>query len=103
MALMTMGSSYGHATIRQFGLSKLEESLFHYSGVNHKNFTGWKLARGVSFGGVRAGAVNSEIDHHDPDWKSKFQDEFEERFNLPHLNDILAVRPRPTTFSLKKR
>ncbi|KAK1290179.1 hypothetical protein QJS10_CPB18g01365 [Acorus calamus] len=52
---------------------------------------------------ARAIVVKPEIDFEDPDWKKKFQDNFEERFNLPHLRDVLDVNPRPTTFSLKRR
>lgn len=44
-----------------------------------------------------------EIDFSDPDWKRHFQEDFDKRFNLPHLRDILAIKPRPTTFSLKSR
>lgn len=48
-------------------------------------------------------AENQEMDFTDPCWKTKFQEDFESRFNLPHLKDALPVKPRPTTFSLKNR
>ncbi|XP_058096517.1 ATP-dependent 6-phosphofructokinase 5, chloroplastic-like [Magnolia sinica] len=52
---------------------------------------------------VRALVTNPEIDFKDPDWKKRFQEEFEDRFNLPHLRDIFDLKPRLTTFSLKSR
>ncbi|CAA7401902.1 unnamed protein product [Spirodela intermedia] len=39
----------------------------------------------------------------DPDWKKHYQEEFEEKFDLPHLKDVLDVQPIPTTFALKSR
>ncbi|XP_040994995.1 ATP-dependent 6-phosphofructokinase 5, chloroplastic-like isoform X2 [Juglans microcarpa x Juglans regia] len=44
------------------------------------------------------------VDFNDPDWKSKFQKDFERRFNIPHLTEIFddAV-PIPSTFCLKMR
>ena len=48
-------------------------------------------------------AGNQEIDLTDPCWKPKFQEDFDSRFNLPHLKDVLPLKPRPTTFSLKNR
>ncbi|XP_064993445.1 ATP-dependent 6-phosphofructokinase 5, chloroplastic-like isoform X2 [Musa acuminata AAA Group] len=47
--------------------------------------------------------VKPEIDFNDPDWKKKFLEDFDKRFNLPHLRDVLDIQPRPTTFSLKTR
>ncbi|XP_058083737.1 ATP-dependent 6-phosphofructokinase 5, chloroplastic-like [Magnolia sinica] len=52
---------------------------------------------------VRAVVAKPEIDFKDPDWKKHFQEDFEERFNLPHLKDVFDLKPRPTTFSLKSR
>ncbi|WOL10767.1 ATP-dependent 6-phosphofructokinase 5, chloroplastic-like isoform X3 [Canna indica] len=48
-------------------------------------------------------AMKQEIDFSDPDWKKHYQEDFDRRFNLPHLMDILDIKPRPTTFSLKSR
>uniref|UniRef100_A0A7N0U8G8 Uncharacterized protein n=1 Tax=Kalanchoe fedtschenkoi TaxID=63787 RepID=A0A7N0U8G8_KALFE len=44
-----------------------------------------------------------EYDFSDPDWKVRFKEEFESRFSLPHLRDVLDVKPRPTSFSLNTR
>ncbi|KAJ3677362.1 hypothetical protein LUZ60_003086 [Juncus effusus] len=43
-----------------------------------------------------------EIDFSDPDWKKHYLEDWEKRFKLPHITDILDVKPRPSTFSLKK-
>ncbi|XP_050291264.1 ATP-dependent 6-phosphofructokinase 5, chloroplastic [Quercus robur] len=44
------------------------------------------------------------IDFSDPDWKSKFQNDFETRFNIPHITDVFddAVSI-PSTFCLRMR
>ncbi|KAH9609834.1 hypothetical protein KSS87_006656 [Heliosperma pusillum] len=55
------------------------------------------------FVAFRITALKSDIDFSDPDWKTNYQKNFEARFNLPHLKDVLNVKPRPTTFSLMKR
>ncbi|XP_020105217.1 ATP-dependent 6-phosphofructokinase 5, chloroplastic-like [Ananas comosus] len=52
---------------------------------------------------VRSVFVSPEIEFSKPDWKKHFQEDFDKRFNLPHLRDILDIEPRPTTFSLKRR
>ncbi|KAM7508018.1 hypothetical protein LguiA_018471 [Lonicera macranthoides] len=45
----------------------------------------------------------NEINFNDSDWKKHFQHDFESRFNLLHLRDVVDIRPRPTTFSLRNR
>lgn len=52
---------------------------------------------------VKAVIVRPEIDLTDPNWKQQYQEDFDKRFNLPHLKDVLDVKPRPTTFSLLNR
>lgn len=52
---------------------------------------------------IRAVATKPELDFSDPDWKKKIQEDFERRYNLPHIRDVIHVEPRPTTFSLKGR
>ena len=55
-------------------------------------------------GRVHAQTWNSEIDFSDPDWKSKFQKDFERRFDIPHLTDVFDdVVAIPSTFCLKSR
>lgn len=60
-------------------------------------------SRKRGFAAFRICAEKSDIDFSDPDWKPKYQKEFESRFNLPHLKDVLDVKPLPTTFSLTNR
>ncbi|KAL2521777.1 ATP-dependent 6-phosphofructokinase 5 [Forsythia ovata] len=44
------------------------------------------------------------IDFSDPDWKSKYEQDFEARFNIPHITDVLPdAVPYPSTFCLKMR
>ncbi|XVF61536.1 hypothetical protein PTKIN_Ptkin08bG0137400 [Pterospermum kingtungense] len=46
----------------------------------------------------------NNIDFSDPDWKSKFQHDFEKRFNLPHIADLFPnAHSFPSTFCLKMR
>lgn len=52
---------------------------------------------------IRAVSENRDIDFTDPNWIKQYQDEFGERFNLPHLRDVFDMKPIPTTFSLKNR
>ncbi|KAJ3673792.1 hypothetical protein LUZ60_005784 [Juncus effusus] len=47
--------------------------------------------------------IDPKVDFSDPDWKRKLQEDFDKRFNLPHLRDFIHVEPRSTTFSLKTR
>ncbi|XP_041001486.1 ATP-dependent 6-phosphofructokinase 5, chloroplastic-like [Juglans microcarpa x Juglans regia] len=45
-----------------------------------------------------------DVDFNDPDWKSKFQKDFERRFNIPHITDIFPdAIPIPSTFCLRMR
>ncbi|KAL5722743.1 6-phosphofructokinase [Ranunculus cassubicifolius] len=52
---------------------------------------------------VRASTANSDIDFSDPNWKKQYQEDFEKRFDLPHLSDLFDINPIPTTFNLKMR
>jgi 6-phosphofructokinase 1 len=53
---------------------------------------------------VRAVSVDHpQLDFSNPDWKKQFQEDFDRRFSLPHLRDVIDVEPRPTTFSLMGR
>ncbi|KAL2898588.1 ATP-dependent 6-phosphofructokinase 5 chloroplastic, partial [Bienertia sinuspersici] len=57
-------------------------------------------SRKKRFAASRIVAEKLDIDFSDPDWKARYQQDFESRFSLPHLKDVLDVKPRPTTFSL---
>lgn len=44
------------------------------------------------------------IDFSDPDWKIKYQTDFERRFNIPHITDLFPdAESIPSTFCLKMR
>ncbi|KAJ4964299.1 hypothetical protein NE237_024238 [Protea cynaroides] len=44
------------------------------------------------------------IDFSDPDWKTKYQKDFERRFDIPHLTDVFEhLVPIPSTFCLRSR
>lgn len=48
--------------------------------------------------------AEAQIDFSDPEWKNKYQEDFEQRFSLPHLTDIFKdLKPIPSTFCLKMR
>lgn len=74
-------------------------------GSNHSKLKRFqrRITTGLRIKDVRAVIFKPEVDFKDPDWKMHFQEDFDRRFNLPHLRDILDVQPRPTTFSLKSR
>ncbi|KAB2612721.1 6-phosphofructokinase 5 [Pyrus ussuriensis x Pyrus communis] len=45
-----------------------------------------------------------QIDFSDPNWKSRFQMDFEKRFNIPHITDVFPdFVPIPSTFCLRMR
>lgn len=53
---------------------------------------------------IRAISVDRpQLDFSIPDWKNLFQEDFDRRFSLPHLTDVIHLEPWPTTFSLKSR
>lgn len=80
-----------------------------YSNHRLPNFSSLNLRRLERK--IRAGSqitnarrvVELEVDIDDPQWKKNFQEDFDKRFNLPHLKDILDIKTRLTTFSLKSR
>ncbi|KAJ3705726.1 hypothetical protein LUZ61_009431 [Rhynchospora tenuis] len=51
---------------------------------------------------VKLSSPRKDIDFSDPFWKEKFQEDWDKRFRLPHITDILDIKPRPSPFSLKK-
>ncbi|XP_010257275.1 PREDICTED: ATP-dependent 6-phosphofructokinase 5, chloroplastic-like [Nelumbo nucifera] len=95
------------SSIKNIGLACPEQNGFH-SIADHSSFSskllilrrsGWFPRKKCSSVVVKA-AIAPEIDFSDPDWKKHFQEDFENRFNLPHLRDVFDIKPRPTTFSL---
>jgi 6-phosphofructokinase 1 len=51
---------------------------------------------------VRATSGKLDLDFSDPSWRQKYQEDWARRFSLPHITDIFDLKPRLTTFSLKK-
>ncbi|KAI3506510.1 hypothetical protein L1887_28871 [Cichorium endivia] len=46
----------------------------------------------------------SAIDFSDPEWKTKFEEDFEKRFNIPHMRDFFPdAVSYPSTFCLRMR
>ncbi|XP_009599322.1 ATP-dependent 6-phosphofructokinase 5, chloroplastic [Nicotiana tomentosiformis] len=54
--------------------------------------------------GASENATGGGIDFSDPNWKLKYQREFEARFNIPHITDVFPDAVEyPSTFCLKMR
>ncbi|PKA52957.1 6-phosphofructokinase 5, chloroplastic [Apostasia shenzhenica] len=76
-------------------------------GAIRGTFRRWKDGRRRGHAAV-ASAVAEErspaTDYDENDWKVQYQVDFERRFDLPHLSDLLPeFTPIPSTFRLKKR
>ncbi|XP_021758835.1 ATP-dependent 6-phosphofructokinase 5, chloroplastic-like [Chenopodium quinoa] len=93
--------------------STAAKSSNFFSGVGNRGFRlnfPTKTTRGRKSGNLSVlGCAESrnppeEIDLSDPNWKIKYERDFEQRFNLPHLTDVFKdLKPRPSTFCLKMR
>ena len=99
-ALKTSGSFC--STQQQQFLQSTRDLFLHAS--SHSNFKHCKSKKIIKPAPLRVRATSSkvELDFSDPSWKQKFQEDWERRFNLPSITDIYDLKPRPTTFSLKK-
>ena len=86
--------SLGHKVLGRFGVPN--SSRLRWVGYDRKPRTDQLIARAVS-------VDRTQLDFSNPDWKTQFQEDFDKRFSLPHLTDVIDVEPRPTTFSLKSR
>ncbi|KAM7523792.1 hypothetical protein LguiA_013694 [Lonicera macranthoides] len=70
------------------------------STANHLN----RVCRSSRVYAEKKSSNNAAIDYSDPDWKSKFQQDFESRFNIPHLTDVFPdADSYPSPFCLKMR
>ncbi|XP_043805757.1 ATP-dependent 6-phosphofructokinase 5, chloroplastic isoform X2 [Manihot esculenta] len=75
--------------------------FFHSPRVSRPNFSRIANRSGV-FAQIRKDTP--AIDFSDPDWKVKYQKDFERRFNIPHITDLFPeAEPIPSTFCLKMR
>ncbi|PIA62657.1 hypothetical protein AQUCO_00200579v1 [Aquilegia coerulea] len=103
MAFVSPVSGVGLINPEQHGLHpKGYSSSFHFSCIkfgDSKRHTKNSRCSMV----VRSSDANPDIDFSDPDWKQQYQEEFEKRFSLPHLNDLFDINPIQTTFALKCR
>jgi len=86
--------SSGQKYLGRFGLPT--SSRLQWVGYDMKSRTYQLVARAMS-------VDQPQLDFSNPDWKKQFQEDFNKRFSLPHLRDVIDVEPRPTTFSLKSR
>ena len=86
--------SSGQKHLGRFGVPT--SSRLRWVGYDRKSRTDQLVARAIS-------VDRPQLDFTNPDWKKQFQEDFDKRFSLPHLRDVIDVEPRPTTFSLKSR
>ena len=85
----------------QWQLSTRDQILHGSSHSNVKQCKSKKIKKPFPLC-VKATSSKVELDFNDPSWKQEFQEDWEERFNLPSITDIYDLKARPTTFSLKK-
>lgn len=90
------------STQQQQFLQSTRDQFLH--GSSHSNFKHCKSKKTTKPAPlcVRATSSKVELDFNDQSWKQKFQEDWERRFTLPSITDIYDLKPRPTTFSLKK-
>lgn len=86
-----------------FSISNRDQYQQLHFGTLKSKWLGRHSSRKKRFFPCRIAAENVDFDFSDPDWKTKYQKDFESKFNLPHLKDVLNVKPRPSTFSLIQR
>ncbi|XP_047085437.1 ATP-dependent 6-phosphofructokinase 5, chloroplastic-like [Lolium rigidum] len=98
-ALKTSGTFCN--TLQQWLHPTRDQFLYGYSHSNTKECKSKNTKRPVPLR-VKATSTKAELDFSDPSWKQKFQEDWDERFNLPHITDIYDLKPRTTTFSLNK-
>lgn len=91
----------------QYGLTSSTRSSFRFSHSNppFHSFLPSRIDNKVRvFAKVKSQNNTTAIDFSDPDWKTKFKQDFEARFRLPHITDVFSDAPSmPSTFCLKMR
>jgi 6-phosphofructokinase 1 len=100
-AALKTSSSFCSTQQHQRLLSTKDQNLHGSLHANAKQCTSKKIKKPSPLC-VKATSSKVELDFNDPSWKQKFQEDWEQRFNLPSITDIYDLKPRPTTFSLKK-
>lgn len=94
--LPTAAKTHDHRLNLLFG-STLRTST---STANHLN----RVCKSSRVYAEKKSSNNAAIDYTDPDWKLKFQQNFESRFNIPHLTDVFPdADSYPSPFCLKMR
>ncbi|KAB1214532.1 6-phosphofructokinase 5, chloroplastic [Morella rubra] len=95
-----------HAISAKLALPRHDSHRSHGLPYLNPRFQSWSSSRVDRKLRVSAEAAKQSpsVDYNDPDWKSKFQKDFEKRFNIPHITDVFddAV-PIPSTFCLRMR
>ncbi|CAO2830576.1 unnamed protein product [Amaranthus hypochondriacus] len=91
-------------------LSQFTNSVNNFTGdlgfphCFSKNMTNHGNRTRVSMSSEGRNWASEEIDLNDPQWKIKYQQDFERKFNLPHLKDVFKdLKPIPSTFCLRMR
>uniref|UniRef100_A0A8R7QY50 Phosphofructokinase domain-containing protein n=1 Tax=Triticum urartu TaxID=4572 RepID=A0A8R7QY50_TRIUA len=96
-------TSGGFCNTQQQWLHSTRDLFLHGSThSNAKECKSKKAKKPISLR-VKATSTKVELDFNDPSWKQNFQEDWDNRFNLPRITDIYDLKPRPTTFSLKKQ
>ncbi|KAI3985882.1 hypothetical protein MKX01_026668 [Papaver californicum] len=90
-------------SVNSIGLVISQKQYLHTKTKKKNSWLSFSYTKRKNSITVKSKSVKSEIDFGDPYWKQKFQEDFENRFNLPHLKDVFDIKPIPTTFSLQKR
>ncbi|WOL09407.1 ATP-dependent 6-phosphofructokinase 5, chloroplastic [Canna indica] len=102
MALNSSNNSIGWVNLQQPGKhSNVGLPLFRVSNLRRR-YQGI-VNHTLRAKDVRAVITKPELKFKDLDRKQHLEEDFANRFSLPHLKDILDVKPRPTTFSHNSR
>ncbi|ONM04515.1 ATP-dependent 6-phosphofructokinase 5 chloroplastic [Zea mays] len=99
-AVLKTSGSFCSTQQQHFQQSRRDQFL-HGSYSNFKHCKSKKIIKPAPLC-ARVTSSKVELDVKDPYWKQKFQEDWESRFDLPSITDIYDLKPRPTTFSLKK-
>ncbi|XP_022740459.1 ATP-dependent 6-phosphofructokinase 5, chloroplastic [Durio zibethinus] len=85
-------------------LSRLIRYSHGFSSLNLRTVRSQRRSRVFSKVECDQQSSKNNIDFSEPDWKSKFQQDFEKRFNIPHITDIFPdAHSFPSTFCLRMR
>uniref|UniRef100_A0ACD5YGE2 Uncharacterized protein n=1 Tax=Avena sativa TaxID=4498 RepID=A0ACD5YGE2_AVESA len=97
MAIAFKASTSGSTAQLLWGHSTKDQCQYGFTHLNEA-----RSRKGSAALHVRAASGKLDLDFSDPSWRQKYQEDWDRRFNLPHITDIFDLEPRLTTFSLKK-